>query len=84
MSRLEVVDYKPWRIGHFQRDLPNGYIDTIKIGKNKIKNPDLAQFYDKLKIIISGNLYSIERISTILEMNTGKYDYLIERYEQLP
>lgn len=84
LARLEVVDYKPWRIGHFQRDLPNGYIDTIKIGKNKIKNPDLAQFYDKLKIIISGNLYSIERIRTIFEMNTGKYDYLIERYGQLP
>ncbi len=30
LARLEVVDYKPWRIGHFQRDLPNGYIDYDK------------------------------------------------------
>ena len=27
------------RIGHFERDLPQGYVETFESGKNKIANP---------------------------------------------
>lgn len=79
LARLKVTSGN-WRIGHFVRDIPAGYVDTLKIDKNRIKDPNLAEYYGKLKIIISGNLFSMERLKTIWEMNTGQYDYLLEGY----
>lgn len=67
------------RIGHYGRAIPKGYIQSILTNKNKIKNPNIAKFYEKIKIITqSKDLFSKERINTIVNMNLGKYDYLIE------
>ena len=65
------------RIGHFERDLPQGYVETFESGKNKIANPKLAEFYDKMNFITTGNLFLPGRLKTIWEMNTGQYDHLL-------
>lgn len=71
-----------WRIGHFERDLPEGYFETIETGVNVIKDPSLKEFYDKLSIITRGErLLSLERLKTILKFNLGHYDHLVEDYE---
>ncbi len=67
------------RIGHFERDLPKGYVETFESGQNKIANPKLAEFYDKMKLITTDNLFLPGRLKTIWEMNTGQYDYLIQK-----
>ncbi len=82
LARLDMMEADSWRIGHFTRELPPGYFDSLKLGKNRINDPNLAQYYDKLKIIISGELLSKERLITIWEMNTGKYDHLLEQYTE--
>ena len=48
--------------------------------KNIISDPDLHEFYDKILIITRGELFSGERIRTILDMNLGRYDHLVESY----
>jgi len=52
-------------------------VETFESGTNKIANPHLAEFYDKMKFITTGNLFLPGRLKTIWEMNTGQYDYLI-------
>lgn len=79
-TRERYPDVKPWRIGHIVRIFPDGYNDTIKTGKNLIKNESLAEYYDKLSLVISGDIFSPERMKAVYELNTGKYDYLIEEY----
>jgi arabinofuranosyltransferase len=79
LARLETRSLR-WRIGHFDRPLVIGYVDTVQYGKNQIIDPKLAQYYDKLKLIISGDLWSWERIKTIWKMNTGQYNYLLAGY----
>lgn len=69
-----------WRIGHFKRELPDGYLQTLETGTNQIANPALAEYNDKLEIITRGPLWSIRRLETILKMNTGQYDYLLAVY----
>jgi arabinofuranosyltransferase len=32
---------KKWRIGHFGRDLPDGYLETLETGENQIKDPNM-------------------------------------------
>lgn len=68
------------RVGHYIRLIPWGYKKTLETGENVISNPSLRKYYDKLHLIVSGKLFSWERIKAIFLMNTGKYDYLIDDY----
>lgn len=79
LARLKM-NAENWRIGHFMRDLPNGYYETIKTQKNRIEDPNLSEYYEKLDFIISGQLFSRKRLVAIWEMNTGQYNYLLEAY----
>jgi arabinofuranosyltransferase len=42
------------RTGHFLRDIPAGYIETLETGQNRLTDPDLAAYYDQLRRVISG------------------------------
>jgi arabinofuranosyltransferase len=65
---------------HNQRGIPEGYVETIATGENQIANPALHEYYDKLSLIVSGDIFDRERLSAIFKMNFGQYDYLIEEY----
>lgn len=79
LARLPVTK-KYWQIGHFRRDLPEGYYETLETGENKIADPDLALYYSKLNIVVAGRLRDWNRILEIWKFNTGQYDYLLEQY----
>ncbi len=78
LARLPLTDKSIWRIGHFYRDLPAGYLDTLDSGTNKIANPSLAEYYDKLKIITRDPIWNWDRFAVIWKMNTGQYNYLLK------
>lgn len=80
MARLPIQDPKHWRIGHFRHIIPEGYLETLKTGENVIVDPNLARYYDKLKLITRGDLFSWERLKAILNMNLGRYDHWIRAY----
>jgi arabinofuranosyltransferase len=75
LARLPVRDPADWRIGHFQRLVPEGYVDTLRSGQNLIRDPALAAYYDALATITRGPLMSGERWREIWRVNTGFYDY---------
>lgn len=79
LARLPVSE---WEIGHFRRDLPEGYLETLQTGENQIADPDLALYYEKLHVVVTSPLNDWDRISEIWKFNTGQYDYLLERYNQ--
>jgi arabinofuranosyltransferase len=76
-SKLPISYKLNWRIGHFYRDLPVGYLDTLSSGTNKITNPSLAEYYDKLRIITRDPIWNWDRFAVIWKMNTGQYNYLL-------
>jgi arabinofuranosyltransferase len=82
LARLPVADPNHWRIGHFERTIPEGYRDSLKTSNNKIKDPNLAEYYDVLTLITRGPIISRKRLAAIWMINTGQYDYLIENYLQ--
>jgi arabinofuranosyltransferase len=80
-ARLPVTG--PWRIGHFYREYPAGYVETIENGfTNHIREPHLHEYYDKLALITQGRLFSLERLKTIVLFNLGSYNYLVDKYTQ--
>jgi arabinofuranosyltransferase len=81
-ARLPVEDNINWNIGHFRRASPQGYLPSLDAGENLIENPDLAEFYDHMLVIVRGDLWSAERWQAIWKMNTGQYDDLITKFLQ--
>lgn len=81
LSHLHADYQKYWRVGHMTRTIPAGYEETLAKGVNLIEDPSLHEYYDKLLLIMKGDLFDHERIQTIIDLNSGKYDHLIEEYE---
>lgn len=69
-----------WRIGHFSRNIPLGYKETIESGDNVITDKNLHKYYEHIELITRGDLFSKERLVTILNFHLGKYDHLLEGY----
>jgi len=79
LARLPVADPKVWRIGHFDRVLPRGYLETLGTGIDLIENPDVAHYHRVLKIVTRGELFDWDRFVEIWRLNTGAYDSLLPR-----
>ena len=67
-----------WRIGHFFRELPAGYLETLRNGQNQLRDPGLAEYYTLLSLITRGKLWDANRLAAIWNLNLGKYDRLLE------
>jgi arabinofuranosyltransferase len=79
LARIPYTDFQ--RVGHFWRDLPDGYIQTLENNyENNLSDPSLQVYYDQLSKIIRGDLFTLERFKLIWEFNLRKYDYLVEDY----
>jgi len=81
VSRMPLEDTGDFRIGHFHHIIPAGYEETLASGTNLIQDADIALYYDKLSIVVKEPLWDWGRIAEIWNVNTGKYDYLIENVD---
>lgn len=80
MARVPNKYDRGWRQGHLFKDPVPGYHETLVTGRNQIVDPDLAAYYDKLRLITRGDIWSWERMKTIVAMNLGQYDYHLRAY----
>jgi arabinofuranosyltransferase len=80
LARLPMRPQEKWRIAHYERNIPLGYIESLEYGENRLKNPDLAIYYDKLRLVTSGDIWSSERWQAIWGFNTGEYASLLDSY----
>ncbi|MGD0337842.1 MAG: hypothetical protein ABSB78_03540 [Bacteroidota bacterium] len=80
LARLPVSNPVMWRPGHFYRVVPDGYIESVKEGRNLIKDRGLHLYYEKLLTITRGPLFTLQRFGDIVQMNLGGYKYLLETY----
>jgi len=78
LARLPAKRDPKWRIGHFRRAIPEGYLETLRTGVNRIADKNLATFYEKLRLITRGPLLSRARFLEIWKMNLGRYKDLID------
>jgi arabinofuranosyltransferase len=68
------------RIGHFERKVPDGYIETIATGANRLTDADLAIYFDHLHLVTSGPIWSVKRFTTIGALLAGRYRDHVARY----
>ena len=51
---------------------------TLKSGHTKLTNPGQAEYYRRLRLVISGPLCSRARLLEIVRFNLGKNDQLLQ------
>jgi arabinofuranosyltransferase len=60
---------RPWAIAHFERVLPEGYLESVQQGKNLIADKKLAELYDQVLLITRGNLFDLNRWRAIAKFH---------------
>ena len=83
LARMPKSPEAKWTSGGANRMVPAGYIASLHNGQNRIEDPDLARYYDKLLILTQSEpLFSVERLRTIAAFNLGLYDPWLATYKQ--
>lgn len=72
LARIRVSPEGRWRAGHFLRELPAGYLRSLRMGENHLKDPCIRALYDDLDLITRGPLWSKERLAAIWRLNTER------------
>jgi arabinofuranosyltransferase len=70
------------RISHIPRSLPDGYTHALETNDLSQMHPMLQEYYRPLHFIIRGDLWSWERLVTIVKFNLGLYDHWKYAYLQ--
>jgi arabinofuranosyltransferase len=80
LARLPVSEsiYFEFYSGHFFRDIPAGYVESRREGRNLIADPFLHEYYDKLINVTAGPIFSARRARDIWDLNFGRYRRLHE------
>ena len=74
LSKLPTSKRDGWRVGHYPRAIPDGYLESIQSGTNRIQNPKIRELYRVTKILAEGPIWSGERLKEIAKMNLGLYN----------
>lgn len=69
MARLSLPLARQFKPGHMWKPLPIGYIESMSEGVNRIADPDLAAFHARVRTVISGPFWTLERWRSIWQMN---------------
>ena len=95
-DRINIIDFlaltdpmlarlpaeRPWRVGHYPRTMPGGYFDSVQFDANRVVDPDLNMYYEQLRILTREPIWSARRVRSIVLMNIGRFDDLVDRYVQ--
>jgi arabinofuranosyltransferase len=68
------------RVGHYQRDIPAGYLESLQANGNLIADPDLAEYYGHLRFAVSGPVFDLRRAATAIGLALGRHDATLQRY----
>lgn len=80
LARLPMKKGWRWWGGHFLRDIPAGYVESVRDDDNQIVDPDLHAYYDEIRRITRGPIFSLARFRAIYELHTGELDPLVAAY----
>ena len=58
-----------WRIGHFTRRLPAGYVATVASDRNVLVDPNVAALYRDVRQVVAGPMWRLARLQSIWRLN---------------
>lgn len=80
LMRLPLQDATRWRIGHFKRRLPEGYLETLASGENRLRHTALATYWNALEVLLRAPIWSAARWRVWWGFQVGEYEPLLRDY----
>ena len=71
-----------WRVGHYYRRPPVGYVRTLATDRNVIQDEALSRYYDAIRTITRDPVFDGERLKTLWKFWIGAYDDLLIQSEE--
>ena len=71
LARMPMKCDSDWRIGHFERDIPVGYEQSLLKNQNLLANPATRDYWQVIREATRGPLLSLERLRAIVRLNLG-------------
>jgi arabinofuranosyltransferase len=81
LARLPPLYYPNWRSGHFIRLIPRGYTEIEEGTQSSLSDPVLDNYFQKIRLVTQGLLFTTERWQAIWELNTGGFEDFLPNYE---
>jgi len=69
LARLPLDRSQGWRVGHYPRALPEGYLETLRSGRNRIADPRIAALWDDVARATRGPLWAPGRWESLIRLN---------------
>jgi arabinofuranosyltransferase len=71
LARLPIPPhfYFEFWVSHFTRDLPAGYVESRREGRNLIEDPIIHAYFDKLLRVTTGPVFSRARFKDVFDLN---------------
>jgi arabinofuranosyltransferase len=84
LARLPVSPrlYFEFYAGHYFRDIPEGYLETLESGTNRLTDPALHEYYERLNDALRGPLFSTRRLRSLWYLNAGAGRRFAARYDR--
>jgi arabinofuranosyltransferase len=73
LARIAYAPHGDFRVGHYARPLPDGYLESRVAGDNRITDVSLHEAYAAIRLVVSGPLLSPERWRAIWQLQTGHF-----------
>ena len=78
LARLPALEVPYWRIGHFFRRVPKGYVEGLESGSYLLYDKDLDLYHEHLCWVTQGPIFSSYRWKQIFNFNFGLHNHLID------
>lgn len=72
LSHLPPIEKHIWRPGHFSRQAPLYYEESIKTNHNILIDPELHAYYEKIRSVTRESLFNQGRLKNIFSLNFSK------------
>ena len=73
LARLKSIRDPNWRTGHFVRDIPKGYVESLNDENLEIASPYIAALHADLQIALSAPLLNPARLGAIWRLHSRDY-----------
>lgn len=71
VARMPATKKVDWRPGHYAREMPPGFVESLREGRNLIIKRHDARLYERVRLVVSGPIWSWERWKEIARLNLG-------------
>jgi arabinofuranosyltransferase len=71
LARLPAAYKTNWRVGHFVRCMPEGFVESLWQNQNCLRDPELRAYYELIRTATRAPLNAPERWEAIWKLNSG-------------